>query len=157
MALNQVTVSVHQMPEAVAFYKNLGLHLIVQSPHYARFVCPDGLSTFSAHLHQDGTFQPSTTTVYFECAQVDQQVLSMKDKGYVFEQDLKDQPWAWREAYLRDPSGNLICLYYAGQSRVNPEWRLPESKHKHLLTPVHLTTWLDAMQTALNENDLLAL
>ncbi|ALJ01215.1 hypothetical protein DC20_04940 [Rufibacter tibetensis] len=117
MALNQVTVSVHHVSEAVAFYKGLGLHLIVHSPHYARFVCPDGLSTFSVHLHREGTFQPSTTTVYFECAQVDHAVSSQKAHGYVFEQDLKDKPWGWREAYLRDPSGNLICLYYAGQSR----------------------------------------
>ncbi|KAA3440838.1 hypothetical protein FOA19_03345 [Rufibacter hautae] len=157
MALNQVTVSVHQVPEAVTFYKNLGLHLIVQSPHYARFVCPDGLSTFSVHLHQEGTFQPSTTTVYFECAQLDQQVLSLKEKGYVFEQELKDQSWGWREAYLRDPSGNLICLYYAGETRVNPAWRLPESKHQHFLTESRVIHWLDAMQTALGENNAVAL
>ncbi|WP_246853624.1 VOC family protein [Rufibacter aurantiacus] len=153
LALNQVTVSVQQLPEAVAFYKGLGLHLIVQSAHYARFVCPDGLSTFSLHQHQEGTFQSSATTVYFECAQLDRQVASLKSRGYVFEQDPTDQSWAWREAYLHDPSGNRICLYHAGETRVNPDWRLPESKTKHFLTEARFTNWLNSIQTALGDND----
>ena len=36
----------------------------------------------------------------------------------------RDQPWLWREAYLRDPAGNLICLYHAGENRRNPPWRI---------------------------------
>ena len=35
-----------------------------------------------------------------------------------------DQPWLWREARLRDPSGNEICLYHAGENRRFPPWRL---------------------------------
>ncbi|MBC3538893.1 VOC family protein [Rufibacter sp. H-1] len=153
MALNQVTVSVHNLPEAVAFYKGLGLHLIVQAPQYARFVCPNGLSTFSVHLHDDGTFPPSGTTVYFECVQLDQQVASLKSRGYVFEQDPTDQPWEWHEAYLHDPSGNRICLYHASENRVNPGWRLPESKAKYFLTEARFTNWLNSIQTALSDND----
>ncbi|WP_240337157.1 VOC family protein [Rufibacter psychrotolerans] len=156
LALNQVTVSVQQVPDAVAYYLGLGLHLIVQSPHYARFVCPDGLSTFSVHLHE-GPVPASGTTVYFETDHLDQRVASLKAQGYVFEQDPKDQPWEWREAYLRDPSGNRICLYHAGETRVNPAWRLPESRQQYYLTPVRFTAWLEAMQTALSENNAAAL
>ena len=29
--------------------------------------------------------------------------------------------WLWREAYLRDPDGNKICLYYAGENGLRPE------------------------------------
>ncbi|WP_245964540.1 VOC family protein [Rufibacter immobilis] len=156
LALNQVMVSVQNVAEAVAFYKGLGLHLIVQSPHYARFVCPDGLSTFSVHLREDVN-STTGTTVYFECARLDGQVASLKEQGYAFEQDPKDQPWGWREAYLRDSSGNRICLYHAGESRVNPDWRLAESKYKHFLTEVRFTSWLDAVQTALGDNDTASL
>ena len=32
--------------------------------------------------------------------------------------------WLWREARLVDPSGNVICLYHAGENRLNPPWRV---------------------------------
>jgi hypothetical protein len=28
---------------------------------------------------------------------------------------------------LRDPDGNILCLYHAGDNRRNPPWRLPQS------------------------------
>ena len=50
MDLNQVTVQSVNIPESIAFYRALGLILIVESPHYARFECPKGSATFSVHL-----------------------------------------------------------------------------------------------------------
>lgn len=48
MNLNQVTVPSLDLAKSISFYKRLGLKLIVEAlPHYARFVCPDGDSTFS--------------------------------------------------------------------------------------------------------------
>ena len=44
--------------------------------------------------------------------------------GLEFEIDPIDQSWLWRESYLRDPDGNKICLYYAGENRLNPPWRV---------------------------------
>jgi hypothetical protein len=41
--------------------------------------------------------------------------------------DPTDQPYLWREAFLRDPDGNLIVLFSAGENRLNPPWRLPKS------------------------------
>ena len=35
-----------------------------------------------------------------------------------------DERWLWREARLLDPSGNVICLYRAGDNRKNPPWRI---------------------------------
>ena len=37
------------------------------------------------------------------------------------------QKGLWREARLRDPSGNPICLFAAGANRLNPPWRIQES------------------------------
>ncbi|HZO78526.1 MAG TPA: hypothetical protein VFB39_10820 [Solirubrobacteraceae bacterium] len=31
-----------------------------------------------------------------------------------FERRPMDQPWLWREARLRDPDGNWLCLFNAG-------------------------------------------
>ena len=35
-----------------------------------------------------------------------------------------NQPWLWREARLLDPSGNVVCLYRAGEARRYPPWRI---------------------------------
>ena len=50
MNLNQITVPSLDLTKSIPFYKKLGLKLIVESlPHYARFECPNGESTFSIH------------------------------------------------------------------------------------------------------------
>lgn len=124
MRLNQVTVTVADVDAATAFYRTLGLKLIVQSPHYARFECPEGESTFSVHLGEVSAM-PSTV-VYFENENLDEVVKRLQSAGIAFEAGPADQRWLWREARLRDPSGNPICLFHAGENRLNPPWRLPE-------------------------------
>lgn len=124
MKLNQVTVMVTDINRSVEFYRGLGLSQIVSAEdRYARFLCPDGDATFSIEK-KPGTMPQSTTIIYFECDNLDDTVSELKSKGYVFHQDATDQSWLWREAYLRDPDGNIICLYYAGENRINPPWRL---------------------------------
>ena len=125
MRLNQVTVTVGDIDAAIAFYGKLGLKLIVKSPHYARFMCPQGDSTFSLHVGEVAT-NPSTV-VYFENDALDVQVKRLKAAGLQFDTDPADERWRWREARLRDPRGNPICLFQAGTNRLNPPWRLQES------------------------------
>jgi catechol 2,3-dioxygenase-like lactoylglutathione lyase family enzyme len=126
MKLNQVTVRVTDINRAFEFYQRLGLIPIVGGlEHYARFLCPDGDSTFSIE-RREGEKPHSTTTVYFECEHLDKKVAELKAKGYNFVQDPVDQRWLWREAYLSDPDGNLICLFQAGENRINPPWRLKD-------------------------------
>ncbi|MBV2150127.1 VOC family protein [Sphingobium sp. AS12] len=123
MRLNQVTVAATDISASVAFYKSLGLRLIVLSPHYARFEAPAGESTFSLHLAEAGP-GAHAPTVYFECDDLDGEVARLKAAGVVFDADPVDQRWLWREAYLRDPAGNVICLYHAGANRLHPPWRI---------------------------------
>ncbi len=125
MRLNQVTVTVNDIEAAVDFYCRLGLKLIVRSDHYARFICPEGDSTFSVHLGE--TFSQPSTVVYFENDALDKTVAHLKLAGMVFETDPIDSSWLWREARLHDPSGNQICLFHAGNNRLNPPWRLADS------------------------------
>ena len=129
MRLNHVTVAVSDVERSVDFYKRLGLRQIVANyPHYARFVCPDGDSTFSlAALPSGAELPPPSTTVHFECDDLDRTVEALKAKGFAFEQDPIDQPYLWREAILEDPDGNVIFLFHAGKNRLDPPWRLPES------------------------------
>lgn len=129
MRLNQVTVSARDLDASVAFYRALGLKLIVRSEHYARFACPDTgggpPSTFSLHRNDDAA-GVSETVVYFEEDDLDAVVARLAEEGVAVDSGPVDQPWLWREAYLRDPTGNVVCLYRAGAMRLDPPWRLPD-------------------------------
>lgn len=126
MRLNQVTVPSRDLEPAIAFYEQLGMQLIVKTlPHYARLLCPDG-STFSIHLSDklpggDGVW------IYFEYEDLDAEVARLSAASIVFETQPEDKPWLWREARLKDPDGNQLIFYFAGENRLNPPWRLPES------------------------------
>lgn len=124
MNLNQITVPSLDLTKSIPFYETLGLELIVKSlPHYARFVCPDGNSTFSLH-HTDELPNGVGVFVYFECDSLDEHVNLLKQQGITFELDPTDQPWLWREARLKDLDGNQIILYQAGENRLDPPWRI---------------------------------
>ncbi len=110
------------MNKACEFYLTLGFTQIVETPHYARFECPDDGATFSLSLSEN-EFN-NGAIVYFEHEKLDEWVCALKNKGLVFEQDPKDQRHLWREAILYDPSGNKIKLYWAGENRLNPPWRV---------------------------------
>ncbi|OMH31671.1 VOC family protein [Motiliproteus sp. MSK22-1] len=122
MNLNQVTLAVQNMDKATEFYRALGFTQIVDTEHYARFECPEGESTFSLYLETE-EFKNSSV-IYFEHEQLDDWVMELKSKGIKFEQEPTDQPYLWREAVLSDPSGNKIKLYWAGDNRLNPPWRV---------------------------------
>jgi catechol 2,3-dioxygenase-like lactoylglutathione lyase family enzyme len=121
--LNQVTVPALDIPASVEFYRGLGLQLIVSSAHYARFECPDGGSTFSVHLAEEPAPNKGVV-IYFECENLDAKVSALKSRGYSFAQEPRDEQWLWREARLHDPANNEICLYWAGQNRRYPPWRV---------------------------------
>ncbi|HET9277851.1 MAG TPA: VOC family protein [Flavitalea sp.] len=124
MNLNQVTVPVVNVEKSIDFYKKLGLRLIVKSlPHYARFECIEGNSTFS--LHQvDKRQKGEGIWIYFEVQNLDDYVNTLIDKGIVFEELPNDKEWLWREARLKDPDNNQLIVYFAGTNRKNPPWRI---------------------------------
>jgi len=123
--LNQVTVPCKDYAKSVQFYKQLGLRQIVDSPpRYARFETAAG-TTFSIH-NTESNIMPSEIMVYFEVDDVDAIVAGLQEKGMTFELEPTDQDWLWREAYLRDPAGNKLCIYHAGENRRNPPWRVKD-------------------------------
>lgn len=123
MELNQVTLPALNVATSFAFYRKMGFEPIVDAPHYARFKSTTGNATFSVHA-VDALAEPSKTIVYFECPSVDDEVAALKAKGFRFTQEPRDERWLWREARLLDPAGNVICLYHAGENRLNPPWRV---------------------------------
>lgn len=125
MNLNQVTLPSADLARACEFYRQLGLTLIVDAlPRYARFECPDGGATLSLHLAEPNAARAEWPAVYFECEELDATCARLAAAGTVFESLPADQPWLWREARLRDPDGNALCLYRAGRNRRFPPWRV---------------------------------
>ncbi|KXX68888.1 VOC family protein [Flammeovirga sp. SJP92] len=123
MNLNQITVPTLDVRKAITFYQKLGLKLIVHtSDDYARFECENGAS-FSLHL-VDQLPQGNGIYVYFECENLDERVKELLAQGIEFEMMPTDQTWLWREARLKDLDGNQIILFFAGENRLNPPWKL---------------------------------
>jgi len=136
MRLNQITAPATDLDASIAFYQTLGLRLIVKSPHYARFELPAGEATFSLHVVEGEIARENAPQLYFECSDVDFEVRRLKLAGVTIEREAQAQSWLWYEAWLRDPAGNAICLFNAGDNRRHPPWRIdppPPADNLHLV------------------------
>ncbi|PCI59883.1 MAG: glyoxalase/bleomycin resistance/extradiol dioxygenase family protein [Kordiimonadales bacterium] len=123
MDMNQVTLGTLNLAESISFYKTLGFRLIVHSAnHYARFELPRGNATFSLHMTENQIDHGSNVT-HFEVEDIDKKHAELTAAGIVFDTEPTDESWLWREARFRDPAGNILCLYYAGDNRRYPPWR----------------------------------
>ena len=120
MRQNHISVPAVDMEASRAFYQALGLRLIDDNPpDYARFLCSDDEQTLSLGRVDDvGGLQHAI--VYFECDDLDKKVEKLRSRGMKFESGPEDQPYGWREAYVQDPVGTWICLFYAGRQRTQP-------------------------------------
>jgi catechol 2,3-dioxygenase-like lactoylglutathione lyase family enzyme len=145
--LNHVTLVSADPERALPFYEGLGLTVIVLERdtdgrlRYARLTFPEGDSTLSlergAHSPPSPPSPPSTpvdddvstasaasAVLFFECDDLDARVAALTAAGYRFEAGAETKPWLWREARLRDPDGQTICLFRAGFYRLDPPWRI---------------------------------
>ena len=128
--LNQITITGTDYGKMVEFYKKLGLTHIVDSPdnQYARFETGNG-TTLSVQCDSAAVVE-DTMALYFECDDLDKRVQELTRKGLAFEHGPRAQPWMWREARLRDPAGNTIFLYKAGEHRRYPIWRVDRPRKR---------------------------
>jgi len=124
--LNQVTLGAKDMARSIAFYKQLGLTLIVDSaPRYVRFEFPNNEGapdTLSLHeVEEDWEPPRDWPLIYFEVENVTQ-FLSDKNLTPITTPELKS--YLWTEADILDPSGNRIRVFNAGDNRRFPPWRV---------------------------------
>ena len=122
MRLNQITIPVSDIPRSRDFYAKLGFRLLVDSPHYSRFLAPEGDTTFSLSASVDPIIPGAV--IYLESDTLDDEVGRLKALGFTFDTEPEDMSYLWREAKLRDPDGHLIKLYHAGENRIDPPWRV---------------------------------
>ena len=126
LRLNQVTVTGKDYAKMVDFYRALGLKQIVDSPREPLCAVRGRAARPSRSRCDPEAEIGETVAVYFECDDLDERVERLARSGIPFEHGPRNQPWMWREARLRDPSGNTIFLYRAGEARRFPPWRMDE-------------------------------
>jgi catechol 2,3-dioxygenase-like lactoylglutathione lyase family enzyme len=126
LTFNHAMIYVKDVARALGFYRDLlGFKLIEDfrydgTPVYARLRAPGGDGTIA--LHQAG---PSASLVsegvrlYFEVRDLDDFCQRLMRKGFYITKMPRMMEWGWRHAYLNDPDGHEISLYWAGEKRMS--------------------------------------
>lgn len=124
MNFNHAMVYVKDMRRSLEFYAGtLGLEPIEVYPDasYARLKSPTGASTIALHKARDPRQVGSRgLRLYFETKNLDEVCRRLAKHGVKFTQPPADMPWGWRHAYLEDPDGHEVSLYWAGRKRLRP-------------------------------------
>ena len=86
---------------------------------YARLRAPGGDGTIALHQAGPGVSVASDgVRLYFEVRELDDFCTKLQRKGFYITQLPRMMPWGWRHAYLNDPDGHEISLYWAGEIRM---------------------------------------
>jgi catechol 2,3-dioxygenase-like lactoylglutathione lyase family enzyme len=125
LTFNHAMIYVKDVNRALQFYRDLmGFKLIEDfryegTPVYARLRAPVGDGTIA--LHQAGpndSVSSDGVRLYFEVRDLDTFCRKLQQKGFYITQLPRMMPWGWRHAYLNDPDGHEISLYWAGENRM---------------------------------------
>jgi catechol 2,3-dioxygenase-like lactoylglutathione lyase family enzyme len=118
-------VYVKDVERGLGFYRDLlGFKLIDDFRYenkavYARLRAPGGDGTIA--LHQAGpeaSVASDGVRLYFEVRELDDFCRKLQQKGFYITKMPSMMPWGWRHAYLNDPDGHEISLYWAGENRM---------------------------------------
>ena len=125
LSFNHAMIYMKDVGNGIAFYRNwLGFRLIEDYRHegrsvYARMQAPGGEGTIALHQAGPGASVASDgVRLYFEIRELDDFCQKLRKRGFVFTQQPQMMPWGWRHAYLNDPEGHEISLYWAGEQRM---------------------------------------
>jgi catechol 2,3-dioxygenase-like lactoylglutathione lyase family enzyme len=122
LEFNHAMIYTADYARALRFYRDqLGFRVIEEYPGgYGRLRSPAGRTTIALHALEPGQrMEPGTEglRLYFETRGLDAACARLAASGVVFDRMPADMPWGWRHAYLRDPDGHEISLYWAGAKR----------------------------------------
>jgi catechol 2,3-dioxygenase-like lactoylglutathione lyase family enzyme len=125
LTFNHGMIYVVDVQRALGFYRDLlGFKLIEDFRHenkpvYARLRAPGGDGTIALHQAAQGASVSSDgVRLYFEVRELDDFCRKLQQKGFYITQLPQMMPWGWRHAYLNDPDGHEISLYWAGENRM---------------------------------------
>jgi len=123
---NHAMIYVRRIEPALRFYRDrLGFRLIETfrwrgRAVYARLRSPRGNTSIALHL-PEAKDKPNTKSgirLYFEVKNLERSCTRLKRAGVKFKQMPKRMPWGWTHAYLCDPDGYEVSLYWAGAKRL---------------------------------------
>ena len=124
LTFNHAMIYVKDVSRALGFYRDLlGFKLIEDfrydgNPVYARLRAPGGDGTIALHqASASASIASEGVRLYFEVANLDDFCRSLMRKGFYITQMPRMMEWGWRHAYLNDPDGHEISLYWAGEMR----------------------------------------
>jgi len=122
---NHAMVYTKNVERALGFYRDLlGFKLIEDFRHeghavYARLRAPGGEGTIALHLTEpDAKMASEGVRLYFEIRDLQDFCRKLQAKGFYITQMPRMMPWGWMHAYLNDPDGHEISLYWAGENRM---------------------------------------
>ncbi len=122
LAFNHAMVYVRELAPALHFYADLlGFKVIEVFPQaYARLRSAEGQTTLALHPIEPGkTLAPGAgIRLYFETRDLEKVCQNLEAAGTPFTQAPKMMPWGWKHAYLNDPDGHEVSLYWAGRKRL---------------------------------------
>jgi catechol 2,3-dioxygenase-like lactoylglutathione lyase family enzyme len=125
LTFNHAMIYVKDVERGLVFYRDLlGFKLIEDfryenAPVYARLRSPGGDGTIA--LHQVGPGESVSSDgvrLYFEVRELDEFCRKLQQKNFYITKLPRMMPWGWRHAYLNDPDGHEISLYWAGENRM---------------------------------------
>ena len=121
---NHAMIYSRDLSRAVEFYRDLlGLTLLEDFRGgdrivYARLKSANN-GTIALHLLEPGAkFEPGAVRLYFEIRQLEKFCKRLEAAGAKFSKPPAMMPWGWTHAYLDDPDGHEISLYWAGSKRL---------------------------------------
>lgn len=123
LAFNHAIIYVRDVRASLAFYRDLlGFQPIEADGQYARLRSPRGPTTIALHGSKDPRAPARTRRValYFETPELGPFCRRLVRHGVRFDQLPKRMPWGWTHAYLHDPDGHTVSLYWAGRKRLQP-------------------------------------
>jgi catechol 2,3-dioxygenase-like lactoylglutathione lyase family enzyme len=121
LTFNHAMIYVRDLVPALGFYRDtLGFQLLAHvDPVYARLRAPRGTTTIALHTLEDGQSPDAPgVRLYFEVENLARYCKRLAANGVVFKHPPQKQPWGWTHAYLDDPDGHEISLYWAGKARL---------------------------------------
>lgn len=123
LAFHHAMLYTRDLDRSLAFYRDLlGFRVIDEYPRaYARLVAPKGHGTIAIHALETGQWlDPSRggMRLYFEVQRLAVFCKRLAMQGVHFEQLPQKMPWGWQHAYLRDPDGHELSLFWAGAARL---------------------------------------
>jgi catechol 2,3-dioxygenase-like lactoylglutathione lyase family enzyme len=125
LEFNHAMVYTRDVSRALEFYRDLlGFEVLEEfrgGPRlvYARLKPPTGTATIALHLLGPGEeLHPGGIRLYFEIRDLDKFCKRIEARGAKFSKQPALMPWGWKHAYLDDPDGHEVSLYWAGAKRM---------------------------------------